>query len=188
MFITWSQSFTHCILRCKVFKEARAQHLPFLDELYAWLTRIINQTSLEVTRESESDYEDNINYLLLNVLLGGHAVYRLLHVNSTDRKHILDGLFNKSSMGTNPYFVRLAAYLTSTITRITRSFALLFEWYGKSAAVARCVDVETIRPNEWRPSVVTSDTTGSMDSHSTTTSTIEECESIEAYFTSSYLM
>ena len=183
-----SQSFTHWILRCKVFKEARAQHLPFLDELYAWLTRIINQTSLEVTRESESDYEDNINYLLLNVLLGGHAVYRLLHVNSTDRKHILDGLFNKSSMGTDPYFVGLAAYLTSTITRITRSFALLFEWYGKSAAVAGCVDVETIRPNEWRPSVVTSDTTGSMDSHSTTTSTIEECESIEAYFTSSYLM
>jgi len=26
-----------------------------------------------VTRESESDYEDNINYLLLNVLLGGHG-------------------------------------------------------------------------------------------------------------------
>ena len=38
----------------------------FLDELYAWLTRIINQTSLED--------ENNINYLLLNVLLGGHAV------------------------------------------------------------------------------------------------------------------
>ena len=91
-------------------------------------------------------------------------------------------------MGTDPYFVGLAAYLTGTITRITRSFALLFEWYGKSAAVARCVDVETIRPNEWRPSVVTSNTTGSMDSRSATTSTIEECESIKTYFTSSYLM
>ena len=147
-----------------------------------------------MTRESERDYEDNINYLLLNVLLGGHAVYRLLHMNSTDRKLLIDGLFNKSSMGSDPYFVGFAAYLTSTITKITRSFELLFEWYGKNSAVARCVDVETIRPNERRPSVVTSYTTGSMDSSiatSTSTSaadTIEECESIEACFTTSYIM
>jgi len=58
----------------------------YLDELYAWLTRIINQKSQEVTREFESDYEDNINHLLLNVLIGGHSVYRLVHLNSINRK------------------------------------------------------------------------------------------------------
>ena len=66
----------------------------YLDELYAWLTRIINQKSQEVTREFESDYEDNINHLLLNILLGGHAVYRLVQMNSTNRKLFIDGLFS----------------------------------------------------------------------------------------------
>ncbi|KAG4084348.1 hypothetical protein H8356DRAFT_1356380 [Neocallimastix lanati (nom. inval.)] len=35
-------------------------------------------TSQEVTQESESDYEDNINHLLLNILLGGHAMVYLV--------------------------------------------------------------------------------------------------------------
>ena len=187
------QSFTHWILRCKVFKEARDQHMPFLDELYAMLNRIIDQTSLEVIQESECDYEDNINYLLLNVLLGGHAVYRLLRMSSKDQKLLIDGLYHKSSMGSDPYFVGLAAYLTSTIPRITRSYELMFEWYGKNSTVARCVDVETIRlnENERRSPIVTSDTTGSMDNSiptSSVTVTVEECESIEACFASSYLM
>ena len=67
--------------------------MPFLDELYARLNRIINQTSLELTQESERDYEDNINYLLLNVLLGGHSVYRLLRVSNKDRKLFMDDFY-----------------------------------------------------------------------------------------------
>jgi len=125
-----------------------------LDELYVWLTHIINQTSQEVTQESENYYEDNINHLLLNVLLGGHAVYRLIHVNSTNRKLFIDSLFNYSTMGTDPYFVGLGVYLTCKIIRITRSFELLFEWYGKNATVAIYVDIQTIRSNERRLSVV----------------------------------
>ena len=107
-----------------------------------------------VAQKSESDYEDNINHLLLNVLLGGHAVYRLIHVNSTNRKLFIDSLFNYSTMGTDPYFVGLGVYLTCKIIRITRSFELLFEWYGKNATVAIYVDIQTIRSNERRLSVV----------------------------------
>ena len=144
--------------------------MPFLDELYAWLNRIINQTSLEVSQESECDYEDNINYLLLNVLLGGQAVYQILRMSNKDQKLLIDGLFYKSSMGSDPYFVGLAAYLTNTIPGITRSFELMFEWYGKNSAVARSVNVETIRQSEnERPSpIVTSNTTGSMDNSTPT--------------------
>jgi len=95
-------------------------------------------------------------------------------------------------MDGDPYFVGLAAYLTSTITRITHSFELLFQWYGKNSTVTRSVDVETIRPNEKRSPIVTSDTIESMyssvaTSTSTAVTSIEECESIEACFTSSYI-
>ena len=105
---------------------------------------------------------------------------------------LIEGIFNISFMDSDPYFVGLAAYLTRTITRITHSFELLFEWYGKNSAVARSVDVETIRPNERRSPIVTSDTTDSLDSSiatstSTAVTSIEECESIEACFTSSYI-
>ncbi|KAL6612282.1 hypothetical protein U3516DRAFT_752397 [Neocallimastix sp. 'constans'] len=130
------------------------------------LTTIKKLNSQEVTREFESDYEDNINHLLLNVLIGGHS-------------------YKSEAMSTDPYFIGLAANLTRTITRITRS---------KNATVAIYVDVQTIRPNERRPSVVTSDTSGSMDDRNTTsTSTtaldiIGAFESIKTYFTSSYHM
>ena len=96
-------------------------------------------------------------------------------------------------MGSDPYFVGLAAYLTSTIPRITRAFELMFEWYGKNSAAARSVNVESIRPhrNERRSPIVTSDTTGSTVTvvpTSSDTVTVEECESIEACFSSSYLL
>jgi len=42
-----SQSFTQLILHCKVLKEAKAQHLLFLDKLYVWLTRIINHSRIQ---------------------------------------------------------------------------------------------------------------------------------------------
>ena len=188
-----SQTFTHWILRCKEFQEARDRYMPFLQDLYTWLSSIINQTSpslsLSVALDSERDYDDNINYLLLNVLLGGQAVYKLLHVSNKDRKLLIDGLFYKTSMGSDPYFVGLAAYLTHTIRRITQSFELLFEWYGQSkrrkdSTIARCVDVETIRLKEGRrkPSssmMVSSDSTESIDN---TTITVEECDEIETYF------
>ena len=104
------QSFTHWILRCKEFQEARNRYLPFLKDLYAWLSRrIINQTILSVVLDSERDYDDNINYLLLNVLLGGQAVYQLLGISNKDRKLLIDVLFhnNKPSMSSDPYYLYL---------------------------------------------------------------------------------
>ena len=49
------QCFTHCILRCKEFQKARDRYLPFLEDLYAWLSRIINQTFLTVTVALDSE-------------------------------------------------------------------------------------------------------------------------------------
>ena len=112
------QSFTHWILRCKEFQEARDRYLPFLEDLYAWLSHSINQTSLldvdvAVALDSERDYDDNIHYLLLNVLLGGQAVYSLLRIRPKDQKRIIEDLFfnnpSSMSMGSDPsalYVVR----------------------------------------------------------------------------------
>jgi len=112
-------------------------------------------------------------------------------VNSTDQKLFMGGLFHNSFMGSDLYFVGLAAYITGTITRITRSLHYSSNSMVNNQLVARCADVDKIRPNEWRSSVVTSDaTTGSMDCRSITSTsihaidTLEECESIyiQIYF------
>ncbi len=76
---------------------------------------VLLKTSLEVTQKSESDYEVNINYLLLIVLLGKHEIYQLLRVCNMDRKLLIDTLYHKSSMGFDPYFVGHVPVLNSTI-------------------------------------------------------------------------
>jgi len=55
-------------------------------------------------------------------------------------------------MGFDSYIVGLAIDLTSTITKISCSFILLFEWYDK---ILKC--------QEQRLAVVTLDTLKSMD-------------------------
>jgi len=70
-------------------------------DLYEWLScSIIYQTTLSVDLDSKGDYDDNINYLLLNVLLDIQTVYQSLGISNKDLKHLIDGLFynNKTSM------------------------------------------------------------------------------------------
>jgi len=55
-------SFTHWVLSCSKFNEIRSQFIRFVDDLSINFSLIKEQKSLEVSTESEKDFEDNINF------------------------------------------------------------------------------------------------------------------------------
>jgi len=64
-------SFSHWIFACKELENYRNKSLPFLDDLFLKLAMIIKQKSLDVSLDSEKDYDNNIYYFILSALLGG---------------------------------------------------------------------------------------------------------------------
>jgi len=54
----------------------RNKSLPFLDDLFLKFAMIIEQNSLDVSLDSEKDYDNNIYYFILSALLGGHSMYK----------------------------------------------------------------------------------------------------------------
>jgi len=68
-------SFSHWIFACKELENYRYKTLPFLDDLFLKFVMIIEQKSLDVSLDSEKDYDNNIYYFILSALLGGRSIY-----------------------------------------------------------------------------------------------------------------
>ena len=172
---TGVQSFSHWILNCRAFSNFR-ENYPFLDELFLQFSLIAVDKSLDVSFDSENDYEDNINYFVLSSLLGGTSVYEKLKLNTGEQRQLVDNIFKKSTESTVPYFVCLAEFLTNVIPIICQHFKLMIELFSVEPSVAKSVDVERIRHGS--PPAGRSDTE-SIDSTSNG-ATFEEWEKLEA--------
>jgi len=61
-------SFSHWIFACKELENYRNKSLPFLDDLFLKFTMIIEQKSLDVSLDSEKDYDNNIYYFIIELL------------------------------------------------------------------------------------------------------------------------
>jgi len=69
-------AFLTGIFACKELKNYRNKSLPFLDDLFLKFAMIIEQKkSLNVSLDSEKDYDNNIYYFILSALLGGRLIY-----------------------------------------------------------------------------------------------------------------
>ena len=68
-------SFSHWIFACKKLENCNNKSLPFLGDLFLKFAMIIEQKSLDVSLDSEKDYDNNIYYFILNALLGGRSIY-----------------------------------------------------------------------------------------------------------------
>jgi len=55
---------------------------------------IIEQKSLDVSLDSEKDYNNNIYYYILSALLGGRSIYSKIKVNDGERRQLVDNIFN----------------------------------------------------------------------------------------------
>jgi len=110
---------------------------------------IIEQKSLDVSLDSEKDYDNNIYYYILSALLGGRSIYSKIKVNDGEQRQLIDNIFKQSSTSsTVPYFVGIAEFLTNVIPLICRSFRLMMKWYSVESiesTFAKSVDVEMIR-------------------------------------------
>jgi len=69
-------AFLTGIFACKELKIYRNKSLPFLDDLFLKFAMIIEKKkSLNVSLDSEKDYDNNIYYFILSALLGGRLIY-----------------------------------------------------------------------------------------------------------------
>jgi len=107
---------------------------------------IIEQISLNVSLNSEKDYDNNIYYFILSALLSGRSIYSKIKINDREQRQLVDNIFIQSSTSSIvPYFVGIVEFLTNVISLICRSFRLLMKWYSVESTIAKSVDVEMIR-------------------------------------------
>ena len=59
----------------------RNKSLPFLDDLFLKFALITEQKSLDVSLDSEKDYDNNIYYYILSALLGGRSIHKKKKLN-----------------------------------------------------------------------------------------------------------
>ena len=101
----------------------RNKSLPFLDDLFLKFEMIIEQKSLDVSLDSEKDYDNNIYYFILSVLLGGRSIYSKIKVNDGEQRQLVNNIFKQSSTSSTVlYFVEIVEFLTNIIPLICRSF------------------------------------------------------------------
>ena len=78
---------------------------------------------MDVSLDSEKDYDNNFYYYILSALLGGRSIYSKIKVNDGEQRQLVDNIFKQSSTSsTLPYYVGIAEFLTNVIPFICRSF------------------------------------------------------------------
>ena len=103
---------------------------------------IIEQRYLDVSLDSEKDYDHNIYYFYIEY----SSIYEKIKLNDVEQRQLVDKTFKQNSASsTNPYFVGIAEFLTNVIPLICRSFRLTMKWYSVEFTVAKIVDVEMIK-------------------------------------------
>jgi len=79
---------------------------------------------LEVLRNLKKDIEDNINFYVLCILLGGSAIIEILDLNLEERRRFINDIFIKPTESSflYPYFVGLAEFLTNAMPMVSNLF------------------------------------------------------------------
>jgi hypothetical protein len=103
--------------------------------------------SLEISLDSDKDYEDNIYYLMLNALLDG--CYAFEKLEKGEQRQWRELLFKSSTGSPVPLVVGLSHYLTIIMPLVTKAYHMFFDWYSNRKTITpgdfKGVDVETIR-------------------------------------------
>ena len=92
---------------------------------------IEQKNSLDVSLDSEKNYDNNIYYYILSALLGGRSIYEKIKFNDGEQRQLVDNIFKQSSTSLIvQYFVGISEFLTNVIPLICRSFKLMMKYYS----------------------------------------------------------
>jgi len=86
-------NFSHWIFACKELENYRNNSLPILDGFFLKFAMIIEQKSLDVSLDSEKDYDNNIYYFILSALLGRRSIYEKIKVNDGEQRQLVYFIF-----------------------------------------------------------------------------------------------
>jgi hypothetical protein len=70
------------VMSCPKFDEFREQFIPFVDDFFINFSLIVHEKSLNIPDDLENDFEDNLNFYVLCLLLGGNAIFETLRIRS----------------------------------------------------------------------------------------------------------
>lgn len=141
-------SFTHWILSCSKFDEFREQYIQFVDDIFINFSLIVHEKSLNISDNSEKDFEDNLNFYVLCLLLGGNAVFENLHISSGERRRYINNIFENASRESSfpyPFVVGLAEFLTNVMPIVNCDFFAMIDLHSIRPTVVKSVDVVMIR-------------------------------------------
>ena len=80
----------------------------------------------------EEDFDDNINFYVLCLLLGGNAVFEILKIGSGERRRFINNIFHSPSNESSfliSYFVGLAEFLTNVMPIVIGDFYTMIDMY-----------------------------------------------------------
>jgi len=58
---------------------------------------IVYEKSLNIPNNTDEDFDDNINFYVLSLLLGGNGVHEILKIGSGERRRFINNIFQSSS-------------------------------------------------------------------------------------------
>jgi len=126
-------------MSCPKFDEFRKQFIPFIDDFYINFSLIVHEKSLNIPDDLENDFEDNLNFYVLYLILGGNAILETLRIRSGERRRIINNNFQNQSRVSSPpypYVVRLAKFLTNVMPIVIGDFYKLIDQYTIRSTVA----------------------------------------------------
>ena len=71
----------------------RQQFIQFVEEIFINLFLIVHEKSQNIPNDKEEDFDDNINFYALNLLLDENIVYEILKIGLRERRHFNNNIF-----------------------------------------------------------------------------------------------
>ena len=117
-------------MSCLKFNEYRKQFIPFVDDFFINFSLIIHEKSLNIPYYLENDFENNLNFYVLCLLLDG--IFETFHIRSRERRRMINNICqNQSKESSLPYLyvVGLAKFLINVMPIVIDDFYKLINQY-----------------------------------------------------------
>ena len=104
---------------------------------------------MNIPDDKEEDFDDNINFYVLCLLLGGNAVFEILKIGSGERRRFINNIFQSPSSASllSRFYILwgLQNTLLNVMPIVIGDFYTMIDLYSVRPTVVKSVDVVTIR-------------------------------------------